>query len=208
MAERLSSEIIAQVKEYGEAGFTYSDIAKDLGISDKTVGYILGPKRPHGSPHKVTEETIQQMLKLRGKGLSNSQIALELGINAITVRRHIGKQADMSRAAYGSIVAKVCGESFVKEEERMEQPLARKLKLAKTEVTMDGDIASYKLSSEGRTRITFKNGTQYIDLTKQDFLALIAELCEAGEWMTHYATDQKEQHQKRLDGTYISAISQ
>lgn len=207
MPRKLSSEIVAQVKGYGEAGFTYSDIAKELGISDTTVGNILGPKCPHGSPHKVTEEMIQRMFELRGKGLSNSQIALELGINVITVRRYIGKQADMSRAAYGSIVAKVCGESFVKEEERMEQPLARKLKLAKTEVTMDGDIASYKLSSEGRTRITFKNGTN-IDLTKQDFLALIAELCEAGEWMTHNTTDQKEQHQKRLDGTYISAVSQ
>jgi DNA-binding CsgD family transcriptional regulator len=201
MGAKTSQEKIDQVLEYKAAGFTNKDIAKEMHMSPHTVGVIVGRMKKQ-SRTKITDADIVRMKELRGKGLSNSQIAKEIGCSYFTVRSYISYQPDMNRAAYGSIVAHAKGDTYVKEEKPVEKPVS-KLKLARTDVTLDGKMASYKASSEGRVRIMFTTGSN-ADMTKDDFYELISELCEVGQWLSKNVKDDVPPFKQRMDGTYVS----
>lgn len=176
----LTQEQINEMKEYDAANFTYKDIAQAMNVSVWTVSRHLGGKR-HRT--KITDEVIERMEELRTKGLSNAQIGIELSIDPTTVKKYIGEQK--KRSEYGSLIAHVTGESFVEKEEKKIQ---RKLKLTNTSISCDGRDFSYKASTDGRVRITSSTGIQ-IDITKDQLLCLIAELCEIGDWLSKNALD-------------------
>lgn len=198
---RTSQEQIDQVLEYKAAGFTNRDIAKEMHMSQNTIRSIVGRTR-NKVRTKISDADIAKMKELRGKGLSNEQIANEIGCSSFTVRRYISVQPDMNRSAYGSIVAHVTGETYLKEKKEPEAK-PKKLKTVKTEISMEGDICSYKVSSEDRARITFSTGTA-IDFTANDFFKLISELCEVGEWLSQNVAESKPAYKQRMDGTFIS----
>lgn len=197
---RTSQEKIDQVLEYKAAGFTNKDIAKEMHMSQNTVRAIVGHTKKQARK-KISDADIAKMKELREKGLSNSQIAKEIGCSDFTVRSYISYQPDMNRAEYGSMKTHATGETFIKEPKP--EPKLKKLKTVKTEISMEGDICSYKVSSEGRARITFSTGTA-IDFTKTDFFKLISELCEVGEWLSQNTYEPKQLYKQRMDGTYIS----
>lgn len=198
---KTSQEKIDQVLEYKAAGFTNKDIAKEMHMSQNTIRSIVGRTKKQVRT-KISDADIAKMKELRGKGLSNAQIAHEIGCSSDTVRRYIFNQPDMNRSAYGSIIAHVTGETYLKEKKEPEAK-PKKLKTVKTEISMEGDICSYKVSSEGRARITFSTGTA-VDFTANDFFKLISELCEVGEWLSQNTTESKPAYKQRMDGTYIS----
>lgn len=172
----MTEEKIQEMHDYAKEGFSYKEIAEALNVSPWTVSRHLGKKNVHTF---ITDDIVQKMESLRSQGLSNAQIAIELGINQRTVREHIGAQK--KRSEYGSLVAHVTGESFVKENKTM-QNVQRKLKVTNTSISCDGKDFSYKASTDGRVRITSSTGIQ-IDITNDQLLCLIAELCEIGDWL-------------------------
>ena len=172
----MTEKQIQEMKEYANEGFSYKEIAEAMNVSQWTVSRHLGKKNVHTF---ITDDLISKMENLRSQGLSNAQIAIEMGINQRTVREHIGTQK--KRSEYGSLVAHVTGESFVKED-KMVRNVERKLKLTNTSISCEGKDFSYKASTDGRVRITSSTGIQ-IDLTKDQLLGLIAELCEIGDWL-------------------------
>lgn len=106
---RLDQNDIATMKALRhDEHLTYDEICNKMGISKTTVKRYLSEKGKNSKEHHTTVE----MLELRQKGLSNSQIALELGISYDTVLGHIGKQKKGARAQYGSIVSHAEGEKF------------------------------------------------------------------------------------------------
>ena len=178
----LSSEVVNEMKEYGNAGFTYKEIAETLNVDPRTVSRYLGKKN---SRVIVTDEIYKKMCELRSHGLSNSQIAIEMGISESTVTTHLGPTK--KRAEYGSIIAHTTGETFVKEEKR-EITMQRKLKVVNTSVSCDGKDFYYKASTDGRVRISSATGFS-VDLDKDQFLNFIAELCEVGDWLSKNTND-------------------
>ena len=62
---------------------------------------------------KIDQKEIERMLSLREQGLSNAQIAIEMGLSKQTVFAKIGRQKSGSRTPYGSIVTHADGESFL-----------------------------------------------------------------------------------------------
>ena len=100
-------------------GVKSSEIAKAFGVAERTVKrYISGKMVPKdrssetGKGRRLNPETIQRMRELKAQGLSNSQIAIEIGCATSTVYYYIGDQEKGRRAAYGSIVTHAQGESF------------------------------------------------------------------------------------------------
>lgn len=181
-------------------------IAKEMGLSQHTIGKVVGRKQKvHKARGKMTEKEIERMKELRAQGLSNSKIAKELNIAVVSVRRYLGKQPAGIRSEYGSIVAHVTGESFVKEKEMKEMKEKKaKLKIVKTDISFAGVKADYKVSSDGRVRIIFPTGTAF-DFAKNDFYEFMLELCEIGDWLTQNAADNIRPCEKRMDGTYSKA---
>lgn len=80
-----------------DAGLTYKQIADVLGISEQAVQVRLARARHHlGIPQlrlrrPATEPTErqEQVLALKSEGLQTKQIAERLGINSVTVKRHV-----------------------------------------------------------------------------------------------------------------------
>lgn len=135
----------------------------------------------------ITESDLQRMIDLRDKGLSNSQIAIEMGRSYKTVVRYLGKQPTMLRADYGAIKTHSTGETFVKNppEEADIPPEKRKpsaIKLQRTVFTFSGYAMDYKLSSEGEVRISTRVGSE-LTFQKDDFYRFLSELCDIGEFM-------------------------
>lgn len=187
---RLSQQKIDEMREYGNIGLSYKDIAKELGCDVSTVTRYLGKKHKHTI---VTDEIISRMQELRDHGLSNSQIAIEIGVSPTTVTEYLGKQK--VRAQYGTIVAHVTGSSFVpyeKKEIKMEQ----KLKVVNKSISFEGEMFSYKVCTDGRIRITSETGVA-IDLDKKSLSNFISELCEVGDWFER--NTEKNNQSIRLD---------
>lgn len=180
-----SQERKEEVLQFHDMGFSNKQIAKELKMSPTTVMGIVGrTKRLNTKNQKVSQDDIAKMRELRGKGLSNAAIGRELGFSDFTVRKYLSKQPDMNRAEYGSLVAHVTGESFVKEEEKVPLP-KQKLKLISTTVELEGDQFTYKVRTDGTVRINNNLGFA-CDFTKQEFFTLITELCEVGDWITSH----------------------
>lgn len=171
--KQISEQQIQEMKDYGAAGISYSDIAKEMNMSPHTVAKYLGRKQL-----RVDDNLVERMQKLRDEqGLSNSQIASDLGVNVATVGRYIGKQKTMNRAQWGSLSSHVTGTTFAKEE----RP-AGKLKQTRTSISWEGKDFTYKASTDGKVRITTSTGVA-VDLTRDQFLNFIAELSEVGDWL-------------------------
>lgn len=155
MPFKLTSTQISQMRELADAGTSYREIGRRLGISDSTVAYHLGHAKVQHPPKKVTDQMVEDMVTYRELGLSNSQIAIELGISPITVRRHLGKQKDANRACYGSIVAHTTGESFapkeVDMEQRKEERNMEKNDQPAQERTLGLQVSSFQLVLNGRS---------------------------------------------------------
>lgn len=180
---RLTSQQIEEMREFANLGFSYKDIAKEMKLNPRTVSRHLGKKYER---RNVDEATINRMQELRDQGLSNCQIAKEIGFDPGTVIKYLGKQKSGSRARYGSIVSHATGDSFVvqdtKDQERNIQKMESKLKVVKASISCDGNDFSYRVNTDGMVRITSATGI-ILDLTKEQLLNFIAELCEIGDWM-------------------------
>lgn len=178
----LAPEVVKEMKEYGNAGFSYKEIAAALNVDPRTVSNYLGKKN---SRITVTDEVYRRMCELRDHGLSNSQIAIEMHISESTVTTHLGPTK--KRAEYGSLVSHATGDTFVKEEKRANE-MQRKLKVVNTSISCDGKDFYYKASTDGRVRISSATGFA-VDLDKDQFLNFIAELCEVGDWLAKNTND-------------------
>lgn len=134
----------------------------------------------------ITEEMYQKMSDLRDQGLSNSQIALELGVCYQTVRRFLGKQPDMLRVPWGNLKAHATGDSFVCEEPKKQpEPEKKKsvLKLVSTVSTFAGSEFFYKVDAERHVvHISHGIGVAF-DLTKEQLDAFLSELDDISYFM-------------------------
>lgn len=68
-----------------------------------------------GKGKRMGPEDVARMNELRDKGLSNAQIAIELGVSDNTVARYLGRQKTGSRTPYGALKTHADGESFALE---------------------------------------------------------------------------------------------
>ena len=113
--KKVTNEMVENMKEMRNRGISDTEIARQLGIDAKTITYHLG-NRTEGynkkKGRKISGDIIAKMLDLRGNGLSNAQIAIELDVSKKAVYRKIGKQKSGSRSEYGSLVAHADGERF------------------------------------------------------------------------------------------------
>ena len=140
-------------KKMHEEGMSYKEIADKVGYCKDTVYRYVTGKSFHErvstrkSPVVITDEKVEDMKIYRELGLSNKQIAIEMGLSVATVHRHLGNQKDGHRADYGSIVAHTTGESFVpkgldlekaKEEAKMRREDKERLKKEPLAVTFVG----------------------------------------------------------------------
>ena len=118
-------------------------------------------------PLRISDEKIHEMSRLRENGLSNKQIAIELGISYGTVHHYLGDQVDMLRGEYGAIPSHITGESFEK------KPIKRSaIVLTNTVKTYKGRDFEYRVDSSGKIRINFNSG--YILDFEKDALMIFA----------------------------------
>ena len=113
--KKVTDEMVENMKEMRSRGISDIEIGRQLGISAKTITNHLGSRteeRNKKKGRKLSGDIIAKMLELRGMGLSNAQIAMELDVCKNTVVRKIGKQKSGSRSEYGSLVAHADGERF------------------------------------------------------------------------------------------------
>lgn len=119
MLTEIRSADVEAWKKMHEEGMTYKEIADKVGFCKDTIYRYVTGKSFHErvstrkSPVVITDEKVEDMRIYRELGLSNKQIAIEMGLSVATVHRHLGNQKDGHRADYGSIVAHTTGESFV-----------------------------------------------------------------------------------------------
>ena len=116
----LTPEKIDEAIKLYNSGMTYEELSKQFHCQPDTLRkklreHVPGLRTISGrkNPVKITDQVIEDMQVYRELGLSNKQIAIEMGLSVVTVCRHLGKQKDGHRADYGSIVAHTTGESFV-----------------------------------------------------------------------------------------------
>lgn len=114
---RVPEDVVDKWIELRKMNLSYESIAKQTGYSKSSVIRKLrecGDKTDNVSAKRRTsDEKIEKMKAYRGMGLSNSQIAIELGVDVQTVRKYIGSQPTMLRAERGSLCAHVTGVSFI-----------------------------------------------------------------------------------------------
>ena len=194
MNVHLTSQQIEEMKEFANLGFSYRDIAKEMKLNPRTVSKHLGKKYERRT---VDNDMLSHMQELRSQGLSNCQIAKETGFNPGTVVKYLGKQKSGVRASYGSIVSHATGDSFVIQEspkqERNVQKVESKLKVVKASISCDGSDFSYRVNTDGMVRITTSTGI-ILDLTKDQLLNFIAELCELGDWLAKNSESTLNKH--------------
>lgn len=117
---------VEEMKEYKEAGFSYAEIANEMGLNYYTVYKYIG------NGYKPSEEILNKMQELQRLGLSHKQIAITLNISPYVVRNGLGVQKAANRSAYGSLAAHAEGESFLPK--GMENILDKKPEETKSEV--------------------------------------------------------------------------
>lgn len=186
-----------------EEGMTYKEIADKVGYCKDTIYRYVAGKSYHKcvstrkKPVAITDEKVEDMKIYRELGLSNKQIAIEMGLSVATVHRHLGNQKDGHRADYGSIVAHTTGESFVpkgldlqraKEEKKLEKAQAKVeiiktkeisedapsgLKIASFLLVLNGEDCQYTIEND-RVRIEFLGSV--LDIPSQMIGKLAEEL--------------------------------
>jgi DNA-binding CsgD family transcriptional regulator len=183
MVKEIRNSDVESWKKMHEEGMSYKEIADKAGYCPDTVFRHVTGKSYHKcvstrkKPVAITDEKVEDMKIYRELGLSNKQIAIEMGLSVVTVQRHLGNQKDGHRADYGSIVAHTTGESFVpkgydlhklKEEKKLEKEQT-KVDIIKTEeipkdVPSSLKIASFQLVLNGEEcRYTIENGQVRIE---------------------------------------------
>ena len=133
--------------------------------------------------HKpLTEEQYQKMIDLREAGLSNSQIALDLGVCYQSVRRFLGKQPDMSRASYGSLKTHATGEKFERPATKPQSIIPEDesrisgLRLVSSVATFEGSMFTYRFHVEKSIiHISDDQGIAF-ELTKAQFQSFLSEM--------------------------------
>ncbi len=191
MVKEIRNSDVESWKKMHEEGMSYKKIADKVGYCQDTIyRYVTGKSfREHVSTRKkpvaITDEKIEDMKIYRELGLSNKQIAIEMGLSVVTVQRHLGNQKDGHRADYGSIVAHATGDTFVpkgydlhklKEEKKLEKAQA-KVEIIKTkEIPEDAPsglkIASFQLVLNGEEcQYTIKN-----DRVRIEFLGSVLDI--------------------------------
>lgn len=108
---------------------------------------------------KISAEDVMCMEYLRGQGLSNSQIAHDMGLNTSTIYKYIGSQGKKVRAAYGSIVSHPENEKYFKNDQisapdtptngdlvwtNVAEPDWANIKPAKPSLKKTGSLVTYK----------------------------------------------------------------
>lgn len=196
----IPDEKIEEIRNFAALGFSYKDIAKQLNITPDTVTKYAGRKHEHKGA--LPKETVDRMVGMESVGLSHQQIAKELGLATKTVYRYLGKQRSGVRAQYGSIVAHVTGESFVSKElaQRIEsrkpeikedKKMTSNLKITSTSIHVEGKDFHYRVSTDGKVRITSDTGFA-VDLEKDGFLNLICELSQLVDWLAKNSSEGRE----------------
>lgn len=158
-----------------ELHMTRREIAKETGVCVDTLTNLLGVKNK-AAGKRLSFNTVKIMEELRSKGLSNKQIALELGVSYKTVHCKLGNQPNGSRSEYGSIIAHVTGDSFVKQKE------VYKLQRISTCVTFAGKDWTYEATDKGFVKISAFAGV-CTDMDIRQLENLIGELQEVYDWM-------------------------
>lgn len=203
MLQEIRNTDVEAWKKMHEEGMTYKEIADKAGCCKDTVYRYVTGKSYHERistrkrPVVITDEKVEDMKIYRELGLSNKQIAIEMGLSVATVQRHLGNQKDGHRADYGSIVAHTTGESFVpkgldlvkaKEAKKMEkekdlvssepviEPISDiipsekpmgDLKLKGYSLALEGVVCSYELSD---TRLVINDSVEIPVDKLTDFL--------------------------------------
>lgn len=173
---KVTAQVIEEMRFMeDEMHMSRSAIAKEIGIDINTVTYNLGVKHP-SSGKRLSKDATEKMLALRAKGLSNKQIAIELGVATKTVYARIGNQPTGNRSDYGTIVAHVTGDTFVKQKEEF------KLQRMSTCVTFAGKDFTYEATDKGYVKISLFAGTA-LDFDMGQLENFIDELNEVHDWM-------------------------
>lgn len=181
-----------EMKRLYAEGMTCKEIAAKFGCSLDTAHRIIKPGR-HNSK-AITRAQINDMLVYRDLGLSNQQIAIEMGLSYQSVVRYLGPQPAGNRSEYGSIVAHATGETYVnaakaeaqKEETKTMNAMQQTIERAKSSTLIlesiitsyKGHSCSYKYSDTSKQiRITAPNGDN-LTIMKEDFLYFANEVFE------------------------------
>ena len=191
--KRLTSETLNEIKAFIDAGVSRTEIAKEFNVTLDMLRHRFGsdPEKLVCGRRINSAEMVPKMQELRHQGLSNSQIAHDLGISDSTVRYYIGNQPSGVKAEYGSIVSKVTGEKFSKELEakpveqrpRPTRLITKHLKRVSYRESLQGATFEYICDSKGQVTIKLKQATYEIVLDQKTLGDFIAELCEAMYWL-------------------------
>lgn len=139
----------------------------------------------------ITEEMYQKMSDLRDQGLSNSQIALDLGVCYQSVRRFLGKQPEMLRVPYGSLKSHATGEKFMHEEPKPQTDVSERqfaptpaIKLVSSVTTFQGGMFTYKIDIERDiVHLSDNRGGTAFELTMEQFRLFLAEMNELSAFL-------------------------
>lgn len=213
---RLEPKELHDMVEMAKNGCSVAQIAKTFNLNWSSVQYRLEKAgvTAHVEPRYVncgkgrhatkSGSEVMEMIKLQQQGLSNRQIAMELGCAPKTVNKYLGKQKAGSRSAYGSIVAHADGESFVheqlpekeepimndyyaepawvKELKKVQIPEEKKptdiLAVKRSVITYEGQDLLYKVDTDGVGAIYIrgKSAPDTIMLTLPEFNHMLEEL--------------------------------
>lgn len=166
---KYTEEQIDNWKVMRAQGMNLTDISRKTGISREAIYRLIGsdgktfPNRK--PPVKITDNMVEDMNVYQDLGLSNSQIAIEMGLSKTTVQRYLGRQKKARRAEYGSLISHATGDSFVpegydlhklKEEKKLEhvketpKVVAQKtgqLKVSSFSLVLSGKINTYTITN-------------------------------------------------------------
>jgi len=144
----------------------------------------------------ITLEQVMQMQELRAQGLTNAQIGIEMGLTAVSVRRHIGAQPTGMKAAYGSMVSHATGESFNPMPIRVMEKKPTKLSVVSSTTLLQGEELKYEVDNRtGYVTIQHSPMLEY-PMDKDTLERLILELMDVYEYMQK--TEPKSQEKPSL----------
>lgn len=192
---KLDDSKIEDIRTLVELGASAKEISEELHINYRTALKYAGVS---GHRH-VDDKLMQKMLELQNKGLSHQQIGIELGLSYATVHKHLGDQKDMNRSNYGSIVSHVTGNSFVQQENVTKLSRKNQLTQISSSVSYQGECFTYKISTDGKVRLSNVLGT-VIDFDKDQFIRFVSELCELENTLTDFTAKSSNQYIIGLDG--------
>lgn len=181
----ISQDRINKIRQDYIAGLPIKEIMINNGVSKATVCRHVADiskenPRIRCAPGKVTPEMLEQMKQMRVDGLSNNKIAKELGVDYMTVKRHIGIQPTNCRADYGSIVAHVSDvkpEAVMIEAPKQTTVPKTSLKLKNIVYSYEGERYEYKVRTDTDVVRIVDNGTNF-DVPSKDFETFVLELVE------------------------------